>query len=395
MRLTGDSSLEYCRLGRKVIFVALACWLTSNSGAPAQRAESRNPSAEVDALFAPWSRDRTPGAAVMVVQDGEVVHKKGYGLADLEAGTPIQPDTSFRLASLSKQFTAMAIMMLAERRRLQYDEPLSKIFPEFRSSARRITIRQLLHHTSGLPDHEGLFLKKGKISGDWPRSAKTPPDSYEPTSHDALKLLARQKRLLFSSGTRFEYSNAGYVVLGQIIEKASGIPYDQFLKKKIFDRLGMRNTVVSDGKCPPVPNLATSYTKENGAYRDIDYTPLNRIVGDEGVFSSLNDLEKWVHALENEDLVKSATLKLAFTHGRLKSCKPTPYGFGWYICESSGLKMFKHDGSWVGFRNFIVYYPQSKLTIVVLANSDQLEVGKLAYRVADIYMKKQALETTQ
>ena len=369
-------------------FVVVASWLTSSCAASAKVTGGGNPSAKVDALFEKWSEGLTPGAAVLVIRDGKVVHRKGYGLAVVKTRTPIKPDTSFRLASLSKQFTAMAIMILAERGKLDFDDPLAKFFPRFPSDMRRITIRQLLHHLSGLPDHETLFLKRKKISCNWPRSAKTPPDPYEPTSHDALELLARQKQLEFAPGTEFRYSNAGYVVLGQIVEKVSRTSYGKFLKKEIFDRLGMHKTVVSDGKHPRVPNLALSYAQKVGVYCDIDYTPLNRIVGDDGVFSSLDDLGKWIGALKSEALVKEATLQLAFTPGRLKSGEITHYGFGWFLCERFGLKTIEHDGVWVGFRNFILDFPERKLTIVVLSNFDEIEADKLADEVAKIYLNQ-------
>jgi len=194
--------------------------------------------------------------------------------------------------------------------------------------------------------------------------------------------------LEFPSGTEFKYSNAGYVVLGQIVEKVSRMSYGQFLKTEIFDRLGMHKTVVSDGKYPRVPNLAVSYTQKIGVYCDIDYTPLNRIVGDDGVFSSLDDLEKWIHALKSEKLVTSKTLQLAFTPGTLKNGRHTCYGFGWYIHERLGFKTIEHGGVWVGFRNFILDFPDRKLTIVVLSNFDKIEADKLAEEVAKIYLDK-------
>lgn len=372
--------------------LTLALWLGFSLSVSAHVKSRSRPSEEVDALFKKWSGDLTPGAAVMVIQNGKVVHRKGYGRAVLKEGTtastPIIHDTNFRLASLSKQFTAMAIMILAERGMLSYDDHLSKFFPQFSPEAGMITIRQLLRHTSGLPDHEKLFLEEGKISYNWPRSARIPPDIYEPSSGDALEILTRQKQLNFSPDTKFEYSNSGYVVLGELIHKVSGQCYGQFLKKEIFKKLGMHNTVVSDGKDLSVPNLAKSYTQKSGIYCDIDYTPLNRIVGDDGVFSSLDDLEKWIRALKSEKLVTSKTLQLAFTPGRLENGKCVKYGFGWYLGRRLRSKVIEHDGVWVGFRNFILDFPQRKLTIVVLANFDEIPAEELAVKVAQIYLKK-------
>jgi CubicO group peptidase (beta-lactamase class C family) len=158
-------------------------------------------SAQVDALFAPWTQGRRPGAAVLVVQDGKVVHKKGYGLADIAANTPITPNTAFDLGSISKPFTAMAIMMLAERGELRYGDPLSRFFPEFPSYTRKITIWHLLHHTHGFPDYEWLFVKSGMIDKDYPRPSKGEKEGLEPTIRDTLRLLAQQKELRFAPVT--------------------------------------------------------------------------------------------------------------------------------------------------------------------------------------------------
>jgi CubicO group peptidase (beta-lactamase class C family) len=160
-------------------------------------------SAQVDALFAPWTQGRTPGAAVLVVQDGRVVHKKGYGLADIAANIPITVNTAFDIGSISKPFTAMAIMMLAERGKLRYGDSLSRFFPELPSYAQKITIWHLLHHTHGFPDYEGLFVNSGMIDKDYPRPSKGKRAGFEPTIKDALRLLAQQKELRFAPGDKY------------------------------------------------------------------------------------------------------------------------------------------------------------------------------------------------
>jgi CubicO group peptidase (beta-lactamase class C family) len=158
-------------------------------------------SAQVDALFKSWTQGRRPGAVMLVVQDGRVVHKKGYGLADIAANIPITPNTAFDLGSISKPFTAMGIMMLVERGELRYSDTLSRFFPEFPSYARKITIRHLLYHTHGLPDYEGLFVNSGMIDKDYPRSSKGKEEGFEPTIKDTLRLLAQQKQLHFDPVT--------------------------------------------------------------------------------------------------------------------------------------------------------------------------------------------------
>src|SRR5882724_10635249 len=163
-------------------------------------AQKTDLSAQVDGLFTEWNGRNTPGAALLVMRDGKVLLKKGYGLANIETKTPITPDTCFLLGSVTKQFTAMAVMLLAERGLLSYDDPLAKFFPQFPTYAQKITVRNLLNHTSGLPDYEALFVEQGLIEKDWPRSVKTTRSHFEPTARDALNLLARQPNVLFEPG---------------------------------------------------------------------------------------------------------------------------------------------------------------------------------------------------
>ena len=187
---------------------------------------------KVDALLAPWSKGDTPGAAVLVIKDGKVLLKKGYGLASLETRKPIDPDTVFLLGSITKPFTAMAIMILAEQKKLRYEDSLSKFLPEFSPYAQKVTIRHLLQHTAGFPEYDDLFVKSGKMDSDWPRSVKSKPSSFEPTSKDALQILAQVKELQFTPGDQYKYSNSGYMILAQIVEKVTGKPFARFLQQE-------------------------------------------------------------------------------------------------------------------------------------------------------------------
>jgi len=344
-------------------------------------------SAKVDALFAPWSQGRMPGAAVLVLLDGKVLHKKGYGLADLDPKNPVPigPQTSFRLASMTKQFTAMAIMMLAERGALHYDDPLYKFFPEFRGTARTITVEQLLHHTSGLLDYEDLFNKDGSVKNDPSAGAAKPAKKCEPTSCATLQLLARQTSLMFLPGEDYHYSNSGYVVLGQIIRKVSRKSYREFIEQDIFHNLGMTNSLVYDETRPKIPNCAKSYSWENGKYKNIDESPFNLIVGEDGIYTTIENLAKWDQALWYTDkLVKPFSLQQAFTRGQLNNGNQTDYGFGWIV----GSNYVWHNGWWLGFRTDIHRYLQHTLTVIVLSNCNELNETDMAERVADIYLDK-------
>jgi Beta-lactamase class C and other penicillin binding proteins len=334
--------------------------------------------AQVDALMAQWKE--SPGAAVLVVQDGRILLSKGYGLSNVETKEPIRPDTVFDLASVSKQFTAMAILMLAERGKLSLDDPLSKFFPEFPPYAQKITVRHILNHTSGLPDYMQIFTAAGKIDKDWKSGG------FEPTSADTVKLLAEQKELRFAPGEKWEYSNSGYVVLGQIAGKAAGQPLPQFLKENVFQKLGMKNTLVSDESKPKIKNRAISYGMEAGKYANADYTPLNLIYGDGNVNTTIEDMFLWDQALYTEKLVKAATLKQAFTVGKLTSGKETEYGFGWFVGQYGGLEIVAHSGGWAGFRTDITRFPQEKFTVVVLSNLGNFRPGAISRKIAAIYL---------
>lgn len=341
---------------------------------------------KIDALFAPWSKGHTPGAAVIVIQNGKVLFKKGYGLANLEAKKPITSDTSFLLGSVTKQFTAMAVMMLAERGRIKYDDSLSKFFPEFPPYAEKVTIRQLLNHTAGFPEYDELWVKSGLVDRDWPRSTATKPSSFEPTSKDALKLLSEQKELEFVPGQRWQYSNSGYVILAQIVEKVSGKTFSQFLQENIFHPLGMKRSLLYDETRPRVAKVATSYTLKDGTYKEIDYTPFNAIYGEDNIYSTVEDMYRWDRALYSERLVKTSTLKEAFTPGRLNNGTLTSYGFGWRVRKFLGLDEVWHGGSWLGFHNCILRFPDQRFTVVVLSNVAQLEPTVIASKISKIYL---------
>ena len=378
--LTPDSAKKASRIGLLLIVAVVAA---CSHQALAQKTDL---SAQVDGLFTDWNGGNTPGAGLLVIRDGKVLIKKGYGLANIETKTPITPDTCFLLGSVTKQFTAMAVMLLAERGQLRYDDPLAKFFPQFPPYAQKITVRNLLNHTSGLPDYEALFVEQGLIEKDWPRSVKTTRSRFEPTARDALNLLARQPNLLFEPGTKFEYSNSGYVVLAQIIEKASTQSYAQFLKQNIFKPLGMKRSYVYDESRPNIPGRAASYTMKDSTYREIDYTPLNAIYGEDNVYTTLNDLVKWERALSSTKLVKAETLQQAFSSGVLTDGSRTGYGYGWFLGETLGIKYVGHSGGWLGFANVIRRYPDYRFTVVLLTNYDKFRLGDVVYRTARLYI---------
>ncbi|HZF16364.1 MAG TPA: serine hydrolase domain-containing protein [Steroidobacteraceae bacterium] len=328
-------------------------------------------SAKVDALFARFTRGVQPGAGVLVVENGRIVHEATYGYADLERRIPLSVDATFRLDSVSKQFTAMAIMLLKEEGRLAYDDPISKYLPEL-SVYPGVTIRNLLTHTGGLPDYYDEIVK----TNSWPSNA------------DARVLLGQMAKPEFAPGSRYEYSNAGYDMLGEVVASASGMRFKDFVEQRVFAPLGMTHSLIHDTTRPTVPRRVLGYDKDGKGFKLDDEHPLNGIIGAGGVFTTLDDLYLWDQALYGEKLVKHATLDEAFTGNVLNDGKRTDYGFGWRISEYHHTRRISHGGSWVGFRSHIARHPDIGLTIVILANRGDVEPDRYVDRITDIYMAR-------
>jgi CubicO group peptidase (beta-lactamase class C family) len=370
----------------------IACLALAVFGCVRVHAQTLN--ARLDALLNDWREKNAPGMAALLVRNGRVEYRKVFGFANLEARTPITADTQFLLASLTKQFTAMAIMILAERHKLQFDDTLAKFCPEFPDYARTITIRQLLNHTAGLTQYQELLV--GKVDENYFRSSKSPPAAHEFTAAEALQVLSRLRNLRFTPGEKFEYSDSAYVVLAQIVERLTGRRYAEFLKETIFDPLGMNDTLVVDERKQKVPRLALAYAKRNGQWQDITYTPENSIYGEDGIYSTINDLYKWDQALYTERLVSRSTLEMAFAPGRTNDGKEivtdvfthrSSYGFGWFISSLHGEKVVEHSGGWSGYATHILRVPGRRVTAIVLTNSSNDDVPDIAWEMAENAMR--------
>ena len=343
-------------------------------------------SAQIDTIFSRLKPSDAPGAAVLVVRNGQPVFRKGYSVTDLRTRHAIDPSTNFRLASFTKQFTAMCIMLLVHDGKLHYDNHLTDIFPEFPAYGKSITIRQILNHTSGLPDYEDL----------WTNLHPNLPDDQIPQIHDAdvLKLLEQQTAGKFPAGSKWEYSNSGYVVLGLIVEKASGKPFGQFLHDRIFVPLQMTNTLAYEKGKNEVPNRAYGHTKEKDAWRETDQSSTSATLGDGGIYTSIDDLAKWDRALREHTLLSAAEMQPALTpvqptagSGKNEKGEPVSYGFGWFLDPYKGHKRMWHDGETRGFRTTIQRFPDDNLTIIILANRTDIDPKEFALKVADLYLK--------
>jgi CubicO group peptidase (beta-lactamase class C family) len=350
--------------------------------------------ARLNSLLSDWKEKNAPGMAAVLIRNGRIEYRKVFGFTDLEARIPITLDTQFLLASLTKQFTAMAIMILAERRKLQFDDTLAKFCPEFPGYARTITIRNLLNHTAGLTQYDDILGVK--LDENYFRSSKGPPAAHELTAAEVLQILSRQEKLRFPPGDKFEYSDSAYVVLGQIIERVTGERYAEFLKETIFDPLGMRDTLVVDERKQKVPRLALGYARRNGRWQDITYSPEASVYGEDGIYSTVNDLYKWDQALYTERLVSVAMLGMAFAPGRSNAGKeittdlltrPSSYGFGWIIRSLHGEKVVEHSGGWSGYATYILRVPSRRVTAIVLTNSSNGDVPDIAQQMVEIAVR--------
>lgn len=325
---------------------------------------------EIDALFEAYSGD-APGAAVMVIRDGRPVVVKGYGLADLDTKTPVSCATNFRLASVSKQFTAMSIMQLVEKGALTFESTLCDIFPGFPTYGHTITLEHLLQHTSGLPSYESLMSE----------------DATEQLhDDDVLRMMSQQDSTYFEPGTVYRYSNSGYAVLAMIVEKLSGRAFPDYLKVNIFQPLGMDNSIAFVDGVNTVPTRAFGYAEDDGSFVFSDQSLTSAVLGDGGIYTSLEDLYLWDQALYTEKLVKRDMMAKAFTSGLLKDGVSSNYGFGWRVDEYNGHKRFWHTGGTCGFSTVIQRYPDERLTVIVLTNRRGVDMKALGESVMELFV---------
>ena len=343
-------------------------------------------SERLDAIFASLKSSDAPGAAVLVVYKGRPVFRRGYGVADLRTLYPIDGKTNFRLASFTKQFTAMCIMLLVHEGKMRYEDHLTDFFPEFPDYGKTISVRNLLNHTSGLRDYEDI------LANQFPGT----PDDKIPQILDAgvLKLLEQQSAGKFLPGANWEYSNSGYAMLAMIVERVSGKSFGQFLHDRIFAPLKMDNTIAYQNGKNEVLHRAYGYSKVENAFRNTDQSSTSAVLGDGGIYSSIDDLEKWDRALREHALLSKAEMKSALTPvqptsgpAKLPDGTTVNYGFGWFLNPYKGHARMWHYGETSGFRTAIQRFPQDELTVIVLANRTDITPEELSLKVADLYLK--------
>ena len=317
----------------------------------------------VDALMRDYN-GAVPGASLLVIRDGNPIVRRAYGLADVANNMKATPATNYRLASVTKQFTATAIRRLEEEGKLTLDDRVRQWLPELPAATDAVTIRHLLTHTSGLIDYEDVMA----------------PETKEQLHDvDVLRLLQHQNETYFAPGTSYRYSNSAYALLGLIVERASGVTFATYLKQRVFEPIGMQATVAYEENISTVSNRAYGHSFVDNAWTRTDQSLTSAVLGDGGIYSSIDDLAKWDAALYD------AFYAPAFVPATPTDDPKVEYGFGWRISEHRGARMLWHSGETRGFRNVLVRFPEKHLTVILLTNRNEPAPYATALKVADLF----------
>ncbi|WP_181040026.1 serine hydrolase domain-containing protein [Aureitalea marina] len=330
----------------------------------------------IDEVFTTLISPQSPGASLGVFKDGQLVYGKGYGLANMEYDIPNDTQSVFRIGSTSKQFTAACVVLLAQQGKLSLEDPLSKHFPEFPDYADRITIRQLMNHTSGIRDYLQISYLRGMSEDDF----------Y--TDQEIMRWLVNQTDLNFEPGSEFTYSNSGYWLLGQLVNKVSGKNMAQFAQAEIFEPLGMTATHFHNDHQAIVKNRASGYAPTTDGGYQISMTTLD-MIGDGGIFTSIEDILKWDNEYYERKLLNDAFWKEMTTTGKLSNGEDTEYGGGLFMEEYKGLRTISHGGAFVGFRAELLRFPDQKVSVAIFANRGDANPSTMAQEIADIILKDQ------
>jgi CubicO group peptidase (beta-lactamase class C family) len=329
---------------------------------------------KIDKLFADWDKADSPGCAIAIIKGGKIIYARGYGIANLDHNIPITKTTVFYIASTSKQFTAAAIALLAQRNKLSLDDPIRQHLPELPELYQPVTLRHLIHHTSGIRDFQTLLDVQGRT------------DDVN-SEQDVIELLARQKQLNFKPGKQFEYSNSGYFLLGVIVRRVSGQALREFAAENIFKPLGMKNTHFHDDRGLVVNNRASGYVPRRSGGYSLYMTNLD-LVGNGGLMTTVEDLFLWDQNFYENKLGggHDFTAQL-MTEGTLNNGEKTNYAYGLELGAYKGLRTTAHSGGFGGFVTEMLRFPEQRFTVICLSNvRGTLDSTALAYRIADIYL---------
>ena len=318
---------------------------------------------QIDNLFSEYSKDESPGASVLVTMDGKIIFKKSFGFANLEEKNLVNSRTNFRLASVTKQFTAASILILVQRGLLTLETTLTDIWDDFPEYGNAIAIKHLLNHTSGLKDYEDLIPDTATV---------------QVKDADVLSLMFTRHDTYFEPGTQFKYSNSGYALLAIIVEKISGKSFAQFLEENIFNPLEMKNTVAHEEGISVVTNRAYGYESIDSGWVRKDQSITSAVLGDGGIYSNVEDLYKWDEALYTDKILADNLRNASMIRTVLNNGEKIDYGYGWHLKTYKGNEIVYHTGSTQGFRNVIYRVPSKRFTVIILTNRNEGEPEKIA-----------------
>ncbi|MCP5104890.1 MAG: serine hydrolase, partial [bacterium] len=332
--------------------------------------------AAVDKVFEEWNKPGSPGCALAVVKDGKIIYKKGYGLANLELDVPITPQTVFYIGSVSKQFVAFAVALLEARGKLDFDDDIRKYVPEMPDYGTTITIRNLIHHTSGIRGYLMLLDMAGLDLG-----------FYHKAEDVINNVIARQKNLNFKPGEKYQYSNSGYLILADIVRRVSGKSFRQFVHENIFKPLGMKNSRFHDNYKELIKNRATSYLTSKGEY--VNFMSTFDLVGSGGLYTTVEDLFLWDQNFYHYKVGGPELFKTIHTKGKLNNGEETNYAFALMHGNYKGLKTVEHSGGLGGYVSVLMRFPGQEFSVIILANAGNFNQQRFAHRVADIFLADQ------
>ncbi len=344
----------------------VACWLLLATAAIAQT----SPDPVDQYIQSEMAKRHIPGLSLLVVRDGKTIRAQGYGFSNVELQVPVKPETVFQSGSMGKQFTATAVMMLVEQGKIHLDDPLTKYFKDAPPAWKQVTVRRLLSHTAGFTDYPKNFnFRRDRSEAEMLKIVEGVPLAYPP-------------------GTKFDYSNLGYLTLGILIHRVTGEFYGDFLQEHIFRPLGMTTTrIISEADI--VPNRAAGYRLVKGELKNQEWvSPVVNTTADGSLYFSILDLAKWDAALNTEELLKRSSLQQMWTIAKLNNGQPNDgdYGFGWFIESIRGHRIIEHEGEWQGFATQISRYVDDKLTVVVLTNAADAGPDSITHHVAGLYV---------
>jgi D-alanyl-D-alanine carboxypeptidase len=323
---------------------------------------------DLDRIFSESYAADEPGAAVIVIKDGQTVLRKAYGMADLEHGVALAPDMVFRLGSITKQFTAVAILMLAEEGKLKVSDDITQHLPGYPTPGKTITVEHLLTHTSGIPSYTGIAgWIEDKIRLDL--SVEEMLDAWD------------DLELEFDPGSEFRYNNSGYFMLGAIVEAVSGMDYETFVEERIFKTLGMTHSYYGH-HAEIIPKRARGYSHDGDGYVNARFLDMGQPYAAGSLLSTVDDLVKWDAALYTDKLLPAAALQRAWTSYKLADGEETGYGYGWAVGNHNGNEVIHHDGGIFGFSTDAIRIPEEKIYVAVLSNGNPMRPNKLTQKAA-------------